>query len=137
MISHKTPPCYSLRTLFGLGRAAGLTAEQTKQMAYDLCQKDSMTALTQQERNEMCFLLIRYKEQRSATATNPYRASEQQRHLMREDGQLLGWHKNPERLELFLQKRFVVAAVRWLTAAQAAKVIEALKQMYRRGEAAK
>ncbi|PWM21329.1 MAG: regulatory protein GemA [Oscillospiraceae bacterium] len=128
---------YTIGTIFGLGKSLGLSPEDTKEMAYSLSGKDSLRKLTQREINEVCYGMVAYKERKAPELQNPNRASEQQLYRIREYERLLGWDDNPDRLAAFLKNRFKTPAVEWLSKVQASKVIEALKRMYQRKEAAR
>lgn len=127
---------YTISTIFGLGKALGLSPEDTKAMAYGLIGKDSLKKFTQREINDVCYTMMQHKDKQLDATKNPSRASNQQLYRIRELEKLLGWAEEPERLQAFLRKRFKVVAVEWLSGEQASKVIEALKQMHRRKEAA-
>lgn len=126
---------FTISTIFGMGKALGLSPDDTKEMAYGLIGKGSLTKFTQREINDVCYTMMKYKDKQLDVTKNPSRASEQQLYRIHDYEKRLGWAEEPERLQAFLRKRFKVIAVEWLSGEQASKVIEALKQMLRRKEA--
>lgn len=122
-------PSFGYNTIFGLGRELGLSPQDTKEMAYSLVGKDSLKQFTQSEINEVCYELLARKdgEQRRAG-----RLSDRQLYKIREYERLLGWDGDPSRLASFVEKFYKVTVLKWLTPAQAAKLIESLKAMYER-----
>lgn len=120
---------FTLSQMFGLGKGIGLTPEETKQMAYGQIGKSSLKDFTQRELNDVCYELIIRKDKSGSRSS---RASDQQLHKIAEYEQLLGWAANPQRLQAFTEKFYGISSVRWMTSAQASKLIESLKKMYQR-----
>lgn len=125
----KDPPAYKLGTMFGLAKDLGMSPEDTKEMAYSLIGKDSLKKFTQKEINEVCYELMIRKDQQKQ---RPGRMTDYQLYRVRELERLLGWDENPIRLANFIKKQYGMASIMWMTVAQGAKLIEALKSMYER-----
>lgn len=117
---------FTLGQLFGLGKALGLSADDTKQAAYTLVGKDSLKKFTQRELDDVCWELIARKD---SSKRRPDRATDRQIYRIAELERTLGWDKEPERLRGFLQKFYHVQSVAWLTPYNAGKLIESLKAM--------
>lgn len=117
---------FTLGQLFGLGKALGLSPEDTKQTAYSLTGKDSLTKLTPGELDSVCWEFIARKDN---SKRRPSRATDRQLYRIAELERALGWDKEPERLRGFISKYHHVDEPRWLSVSKASKVIEGLKAL--------
>jgi|GEM_PF-3362420 len=122
---------FTVGQMFGLGKGLGLSSEETKEMAYSLIGKDSITLFTQPEINDVCYELIIRKDKASKRSS---RASSQQLHKIAEYECLLGWQDDPQRLQGFLSKYYKVLSPKWLSPSQASKAIEGLKRICSKGQ---
>ncbi|PYG86714.1 uncharacterized protein DUF1018 [Ruminiclostridium sufflavum DSM 19573] len=138
---------YSIRTIWGLAKSPELSLDDDD--LYCIIgretKKDSMRKLTQGEIDKVCRVLSNMKDdikkaqrggrcQRTDEGGNPLTES-LRRKIYALTGEL-GWNSNNERINGFAKKMFNVDRIEWLTVQQSHKLIEALKKMVGRKEAA-
>lgn len=116
-----------MRMMYGLARKAGIDNDTLHAMVEGQTGKNSVKALTSYEGKTLIDRLQHLCGEPPKDAADRATAAQQGKiyALARE----LGWGDDPKRLRAFLQARFRASDPRWLTAAQAGPVIEALKSM--------
>lgn len=126
-------PSVSIRTLWGIAKSPelSLTDEELHLIAERETGKDSLRALTGQERKDVARVLQGMKDgaKRAETAGNPQtvRLRAKIRSLCEE----LGW-EDPRRVNGMAKRVCGVERVEWLNVPQCIKLIEALKAMQKR-----
>lgn len=102
--------------------------------------KDSLKELTEPERRRVAYVLGQMKESASGKRKRPVgmtgNATDNQRRKIYMLTKELGWDDNPKRLSGFIRRMFKVERVEWLNYEQCSNLIEALKKMIERQEAA-
>ncbi len=137
-------PHYSIRTIWGLAKSPELSLNEED--LYGIIgretKKDSMRKLTQGEIDKVCRVLSNMKDdvqraqhgKRTDEGGNPL-TENLRRKIYALTGEL-EWNDNNERINGFAKKMFKVDRIEWLTVQQSHKLIEALKKMVDRKEAA-
>lgn len=116
-----------MRMMYGLARKAGVDNDALHGMVSGQTGKESIKELTSYEGKRIIDRLQALAGQPSKDAADRATVAQQGKifALARE----LGWGDDPKRLRGFLTSRFGAGDPRWLTAAQAGPVIEAMKKM--------
>ena len=132
----------TIRTLWGIAKSQELqlTDEELHLVVQAQTGKDSMKELTEPERRRIAYVLGQMKEsaagKRKRTVGMTSNATDNQRRKIHMLTRELGWDDNPKRLSGFIHRMFRVERVEWLNYEQCSKLIEALKKMIERQEAA-
>ena len=96
--------------------------------------------MTEPERRRVAYVLGQMKESASGKRKRPVgmtgNATDNQRRKIYMLTKELGWDDNPKRLSGFIRRMFKVERVEWLNYEQCSNLIEALKKMIERQEAA-
>lgn len=121
-----------LRMIYGLSKKAGLDNDTLHTVAARVCSRDSLAELTTREASRLIDTLRRYTGDTDEAAG---RATEKQRGKIYALARDMGWMDNPRRLRAFLEARFKVSDVRFLSHEQAGLVIEAMKAIQAGGRA--
>lgn len=133
------------RTLFGLAKSPelGLDDEQLHALVYRETGKTSIKTLKPKELDWVCGVLLRMKDsmqrrdpanKRTDTGGNPMTET-QRRKVYALTGQL-GWNNDNRRINGFIKRMFDVERIEWLNHQQCSKLIEILKKMAARENAA-
>lgn len=118
------------RMMFGLARKCGLDNEGLHSLVENISKVESIKQLTMyQAKGIIDYLMLLSGQQKPEI---PDRATEGQRALIRNLARGLGWGDGPKRMRDFLEARFGVADIAFLTQEKASGVIEALKAMGKR-----
>ena len=121
-----------LKMIYGLAKRAGIDSDILHTITARVCHRDSLAALTSFEASRLIDHLKRYLGEADEGAG---RATEKQRGKIYALARAMGWMDNPRRLRSFLEVRYKVSDVRFLSHEQAGLVIEALKAMEKGGRA--
>ena len=134
----------SIRTLWAIAKSPelGMSSDDLHALIYRETGKDSMKKLTQGEVNDLARVLQNLKDgvgnsassKRTDAGGDP-RTIAQRRKIYQLCGEL-GWNDDNRRINAFAKRMFGVDRVEWLSQAQCYKLIEALKKMVARQEAA-
>ena len=132
----------TIRTLWGIAKSPELQlgSEELHLVVQAQTGKDSLKELTEPERRRVAYVLGQMKESASGKRKRPVgmtgNATDNQRRKIYMLTKELGWDDNPKRLSGFIRRMFRVERVEWLNYEQCSNLIEALKKMIERQEAA-
>lgn len=140
----KRTPKYkvTIRTLWGIAKSPELQlgSEELHLVVQAQTGKDSLKELTEPERRRVAYVLGQMKESASGKRKRPVsmtgNATDNQRRKIYMLTKELGWDDNPKRLSGFIRRMFKVERVEWLNYEQCSNLIEVLKKMIERQEAA-
>ena len=135
--SRKQP---AIRTLWAIAKSPelGLTDEDLHALVYRETGKESLRALTQSELRTVARVLqdlkdgVRRRAKRTDEGGDP--CTVQLRRKIYALTAALGWNNDDRRIHGFVKRMTGVERLEWLSPAQCAKLIEALKQMAARQE---
>ena len=130
----------SIRTLWAIAKSPELhmTDEDLHAVVYRETGKESIKALTQGQINEVARVLQNMKDgiSRSTRAKRTDEGGDartvQQRRKIYALTEVLGWNKDPSRIQGFVKRMTGVDRLEWLDVGQCEKVIEGLKAMIAR-----
>lgn len=114
-----------IKMLWSVARQKGFDSEMLHARIYESYGKTSVKELTKKQGAELIDSLQGKKQHYS-------RASNAQVGVIRGLAKKMGW-EDPQRLRMFIRKRYGVERPEWMTPWQAIKAIEALKAMYEGG----
>lgn len=144
MAAEKSNYNFNVRTLWGIakGKELAMSDEELYALVTGETGKTSISKLNQKELNRVCQSLLERKDlvsgkdtmQKKRTDNGGNSATIPLRRKMYALCGELGWNNDNNRIRAFAKKITGVSALEWLTAAQCNKVIEALKDMIKRGE---
>lgn len=119
-----------LRKIYAMARNMGMDNDTLHDVARGISGKDSLKALTV---SQAARLIDRLKAYAGESGDIPNRTTRNQRWLIQRIAEEMGWGAEPARLRGMVQRVAGVSDVKFLTAQQAWKVIEALKAMQEGG----
>lgn len=119
-----------LRMIYGLSHKAGIDDDALHSIAARVAHQSSLSKLTGWEAGRVIDYLKRFT---GGADEGEGRATEKQRGKIFALARAMGWMENEKRLRAFLEARYRVSDVRFLSHEQAGLVIEALKAMEKGG----
>lgn len=119
-----------MRMMYGLAKKCSMDNEELHSLVFRHSSVESIKELTMYQAKGIIDYLMYLSGQEKKEI--PDRATEAQRVFIHGLARDLGWEDSPKRMRGFLEARFGVADIAFLTQEKASSVIEALKAMVKR-----
>jgi hypothetical protein len=119
-----------MRMMYGLAKKCSMDNDSLHGLVYRHSKVESIKDLTMYQAKGIIDYLMYLSGQEKMEI--PDRATEAQRAFIHGLARDMGWEDNPKRMRGFLESRFGIADIAFLTQEKASDVIEALKAMAKR-----